>query len=151
MRARFESSNFCRGILAAACLTMSACSAGDEAQEVAEAFCHRYFVEMNQAHALEIANGLAAEKLRKEIALLKGSARAFEGGEREFHQLKPFMDYTLQNRDPLKDEGAEKVLFIYEIRAEARQDAATMKSELVLNLVRENGRWLVNNYDLASR
>lgn len=130
------------------CVVFLACGVGNDAGEVAEAFCHRYFVEMNQAHALELASGLAAEKLRQEIELLKGAARAFEGGENEFHRLKPYTDYKLIKRTN-KDET--HALFIYQIKIEARQDTTTMRRELVLNTVRENGRWTVNNFDLASR
>jgi hypothetical protein len=126
-----------------------ACGVGNDPGEVAEAFCRRYFIEMNQSRALELANGLAAEKLRQEIELLKGAARAFEGGESEFHRLKPYTDYKLTARTD-KDEA--HVLFIYQITIEARHDTTTMRRELVLNTVRnENGRWTVSNFDLAAR
>jgi len=131
------------------CVWLNACGVNNDPGEVAEAFCHRYFVEMNQSHALELASGLAAEKLRQEMALLKGAARAFEDGEREFHRLKPYTDYTLTARTE-KDET--HVLFIYSIKIEARQDTTTLRRELVLNTVRaEDGRWTVGNFDLAAR
>lgn len=133
------------------CLMLNACGIGNDSQATAEAFCHRYFVEMNQVHALELADGLAAEKLRKEIALLKGAARAFDGGEREFHQLKPFTDFVLLDRDPKTDDNADKVLYIYEIRIESRHDTSTMKRAFVINTVKEDGRWLVSNFDLEAR
>lgn len=148
MRDSIPASNYVRCFILAIALLCSACGVGNNPHEVAEAFCHRYFVEMNQAHALELASGLAAEKLRKEIALLKGAARAFDGGEREFHQLKPFTDFKLAART---DKDAEQVLFIYHINIEARQDTFTMTRELVLNTVRENGRWTVSNFDLETR
>ncbi len=148
MRVSLLASNCGKAGLLALCFVWAACGVGNDPYEVAEAFCHRYFVEMNQAHALELTSGLAAEKLRKEIALLKGAARAFDGGEREFHQLKPFTDYKMTART---DKDAEHVLFIYRIAIEARQDTSTMQRELVLNAVRENGRWTVNNFDLETR
>ncbi len=130
-------------------LFLSACGVSNDPEEVAEAFCHRYFVEMNQSHALELASGLAAEKLRQEIDLLKGAARAFEGGENEFHRLKPYTDYKLINRT---DNGEANVMFIYQIKIEARQDTTTMRRELVLNTVRAaDGRWTVSNFDLPTR
>lgn len=135
------------GMLLGLCLL--ACGVSNDPQEVAEAFCHRYFVEMNQSHALELASGLAAEKLRREIDLLKGNARAFEGGESEFHRLKPYTDYKRISR---ADNNATNVMFIYQIKIEARQDTTTMRRELVLNTVRaEDGRWTVSNFDLAGR
>lgn len=139
------------GFYAAACVILCACDSSNGSKAIAEAFCHRYFVEMNQEHALELAGGLAADKLRKEIELLKGAARAFEGGEREFHQLKPFTDYVLLNRSPETDGDADKVLYVYEIRIESRQDNSTMKRTLVLNTVKENGRWTVTNFDLEAQ
>lgn len=130
-------------------LFLSACGVSNDSEEVAEAFCHRYFVEMNQNHALELASGLAAEKLRQEIDLLKGAARAFEGGENEFHRLKPYTDYKLINRTA---NGEGSVMFIYQIKIEARQDTTTMRRELVLNTVRAaDGRWTVSNFDLPTR
>ncbi len=140
--------NRCGRLSVLVCVWLCACGVSNDPDEVAEAFCQRYFVEMNQARALELAEGLAAEKLRQEIDLLKGAARAFEGGEGEFHRLKPYTDYTLRKRSE-KDEA--HVLFIYTIKIEARQDTTTLHRELVLNTVRENGRWRVNNFDLAAR
>lgn len=138
-------------ILLTAGLALCACGLGEDSHATAEAFCHRYFVEMDQAHALELASGLAAEKLRKEIDLLKGAARAFDGGEREFHQLKPFTDFVMLDRDPKTDENAERVLYIYEIRIESRQDTSKMKRAFVINTVKEEGRWIVSNFDLEAR
>ena len=127
---------------------LCACGPSNDPHEIAEAFCYRYFIELNQAGALEIANGLAAEKLRKEITLLKGTARTFEGGEQEFHRAKPFIDYRMAQRT---DQDAEHVMFIYNVSIEARQNNEKMEREIVLSTVRENGRWRVNNFDIATK
>ena len=125
-------------------LAVFGCGARNDPAAVADKFCFRYFVELNQPGALELASGLAADKLRKEIELLKGAARTFEGGEREFHQLKPFIDYKMTDR-ATQDE--DHVLFIYLVTIEARQGSDKMRREIVLNLLRKHGRWTVNNYD----
>ncbi len=129
-------------------LALSACGPDNDPGEVAEAFCYRYFLELNQRGALEIASGLAAEKLRKEIELLKGDARAFEGGEQEFHRAKPFIDYKLVNRT---DQDARHVMFIYQVSIEARESTEKMEREIVLRTVLEEGRWTVNNFDIEPR
>ena len=129
-------------------LCTSACGPANDPREIADTFCYRYFIELNQPGALEVASGLAAEKLRKEIELLKGAARAFEGGEREFHHAKPFIDYEMAQRT---DQDAEHVMFIYHIAIEARQGSEKMEREIVLSTVRQGGRWTVNNFDIESR
>ena len=126
-------------------LVMAACGVSNDPREVADAFCYRYFIELNQAGALEIASGLAADKLRKEIELLKGSARVFEGGDREFHQHKPYIDYEMAGRT---DQDADHVFFIYRITIEPRQGSERMEREIVLSTQRAEGRWTVNNYDI---
>ena len=120
-----------------------ACGVSNEPREVADAFCFRYFIELNQAHALEIASGLAADKLRKEIDLLKGGARDFQEGEREFHQHKPFIDYKMIQRT---DQNADRVFFLYHLTIEPRQ-GGKMEREILVSTIREDGRWSVNNYE----
>lgn len=135
-------------LLVAAAMLPLACGPRNDPREIADAFCYRYFIELNQRGALEIASGLAADKLRKEIELLKGAARAFEGGEQEFHRAKPFIDYKLAQRT---DQDATRVMFIYHVAIEARHGDEKMEREIVLSTVRENGRWTVNNFDIETR
>lgn len=128
--------------LALAALVL-ACGVRNDPRKIADAFCYRYLIELNQAGALEISSGLAADKLRKEIESLKGSARAFEDGEREFHSLKPFIDFSLKART---DNDAEHVAFAYHITIEPRQGSGKMHREILVNTTRTEGRWLVSNY-----
>jgi len=125
-------------------LVLSACGVANEPQKISEAFCFRYFIKLDQAEALEIAGGLAADKLRKEIELLKGAARNFKDGEQEFHRAKPFIDYKMIQRT---DQDADHVLFLYHLTIEARQGNEKMEREILLSTIRENGRWQVNNYE----
>lgn len=122
---------------------LAACGPGNDPREIAEAFCYRYLIELDQTHALEIASGLAADKLRREIESLKGGARVFEEGEREFHQLKPFLDYELKART---DNDAEHVSFVYHLTIEPRQGGAKMQREILINTTLADGRWTVSNY-----
>jgi len=130
-------------VLVAANVSLS-CGAGNDPQKISEAFCFRYFIKLNQAEALEIATGLAADRLRKEIELLKGSARQFQDGEQEFHRSKPFIDYKMIQRT---DQDVDHVLFLYHLQIEARQGNEKMEREILISTIRENGRWKVNNYE----
>jgi len=135
-----------RGLIFAltAMAVLSSCGTDNDPQKISEAFCFRYFIKLNQAEALEIAGGLAADKLRKEIELLKGAARNFADGEQEFHRAKPFIDYKMIQRT---DQDADHVLFLYHLTIEARQGNEKMEREILISTIRENGRWQVNNYE----
>ena len=127
-----------------AALAFLSCAVRNDPREIADAFCYRYFIKLNQLEALEIASGLAADKLRKEIELLKGGARYFQEGEREFHQLKPFIDYKMVERT---DQDDDHVMFLYHLSIEPRQGDEKLEREILLSAIREKGRWTVNNYE----
>lgn len=125
-------------------LAFIACGVSNDPREVADAFCFRYFIQLNQREALAIASGLAADKLKKEIDLLKGGARDFQDGEREFHRLKPFIDYKMIQRT---EQDADHVMFLYHLQIEPRQGSEKMEREILVSAILENGRWTVNNYE----
>lgn len=125
-------------------LALPSCGVGNDPREIADAFCYRYFIKLNQSEALEISSGLAADKLRREIELLKGGARNFQEGEREFHQHKPYIDYQMAQRT---DQDADHVMFLYHLSIEPRQGGEKMEREILVSAIRENGRWTVNNYE----
>lgn len=133
-----------RNLVWAMAAVLLACGAGSDPRRLADEFCYRYFIKLDQAQALEIASGLAADKLQKEIELLKGSARNFQDGEREFHQAKPFIDYKMIQRT---DQDTDHVMFLYHLNIEARQGSEQMQREILVSTIRENGRWKVNNYE----
>ncbi|MDZ7266489.1 MAG: hypothetical protein ONB48_03555 [candidate division KSB1 bacterium] len=124
-------------------ILLAACGPGNDPREIAEAFCYRYLIELNQTHALEIASGLAADKLRREIESLKGGARVFEEGEQEFHRLKPFLDYEMMART---DDDARHVSFVFQITIEPRQGSGKMQRDILINTTLADGRWTVSNY-----
>jgi hypothetical protein len=121
-----------------------ACGVSSDPRRLADEFCYRYFIKLDQAQALEIASGLAADKLKKEIELLKGGARNFQDGEREFHQSKPFIDYKMIQRT---DQDADHVMFLYHLKIEPRQGGEKIEREILVSTIQENGRWKVNNYE----
>ncbi len=127
-----------------ASLAFLSCGVRNDPREIADAFCFRYFIKLNQLEALEISSGLAADKLRKEIELLKGEARHFQDGEREFHQHKPFIDYKMTQRT---DQDADHVMFLYHLNIEPRQGDEKLEREILVSAIREKGRWTVNNYE----
>ncbi len=133
-----------RTVWAGLAVLLAACGPGNDPREIAEAFCYRYLIELNQTHALEIASGLAADKLRREIESLKGGARTFEEGEAEFHRLKPFLDYKLKART---DNDAQHVAFVYRLTIEPRQGGGKMQREMLINTSYADGRWTVSNYN----
>lgn len=124
--------------------TLLACGLSNDPRKISDEFCFRYFIKLAQAEALELASGLAADKLRKEIELLKGSARQFQDGEQEFHRAKPFIDYKMIQRT---DQGTDRVLFLYHLEIEARQGSEKMEREILVSTIRENDSWTVNNYE----
>jgi hypothetical protein len=130
--------------LVLALIAFLACGVKNDPREVADAFCFRYFIKLDQLQALEISTGLAADKLRKEIELLKGGARHFQEGDREFHQLRPFIDYKMTQRT---DQDADHVLFLYHLNIEPKQSREKMEQEILVSTIRTNGRWTVNNYE----
>jgi len=133
-----------RTVWAGLAVLLAACGPGNDPRAIAEAFCYRYLIELDQTHALEIASGLAADKLRREIESLKGGARQFEEGEREFHQMKPFLDYKLKART---DNDAQHVAFVYRLTIEPRQGGGKMQREMLINTSYADGRWTVSNYN----
>jgi hypothetical protein len=136
------------GLLSASLLVVAlallSCGVRNDPREIADAFCFRYFIKLDQPGALKISSGLAADKLRKEIELLKGGARDFQEGEREFHQHKPFIDYKMIQRT---DQDADHVMFLYHLNIEPRQGDEKLEREILVSAIRENGRWTVNNYE----
>jgi hypothetical protein len=127
-----------------AALAFLSCGVRNDPREIADAFCYRYFIKLNQLEALEISSGLAASNLRKEIELLKGGARNFQEGEREFHQHKPFIDYKMIQRT---DQDDDHVMFLYHLNIEPRQGDEKLEREILVSAIREKGRWTINNYE----
>lgn len=115
------------------------CGVKNDPRAVADQFCYHYLIELNQDEALSLASGLAQQKLKKEIELLKGARL----GADELQWAKPFIDYEMRRRDDRTD---SQVMFYYKIAIEPK-GGGKIEEEVIISTVLENGRWTVNNYE----
>jgi hypothetical protein len=123
---------------------LSACDPGRSPETVSEEFLFRYFIELNQAGALELCTGLAEKKLRQEMELLQ-SVRMLPDLDLAKH--KPFIDYELQST---KNGPGEAVNFHYDVTIE-NQAGSTTQSEIVLTAVPREGKWRITNFDTYTK
>lgn len=110
------------------------------AKGVAEKFLYRYFIELNQQGALELSTGLAVDKLKKEIELLK-SVRS--DPDLDLSQYKPFIGYKLVNT---QRRSADSIAFFYEVSIKSK-GGDEYKRQVVLTTVEIGGKWKVSNFD----
>jgi len=115
------------------------CGAKNDPRAVADKFCYHYLIELNQDEALSLASGLAQQKLKEEIELLKGARL----GADELKSAKPFIDYEMRRRDDRTD---SQVMFYYKIAIEPKT-GGKIEEEVIISTVLEGGRWKVNNYE----
>ncbi len=121
-------------------LSSSSCGHKNSAEDVAEKFLYRYFIELNQRGALELSTGLAEDKLKKEIELLKGVRSA---PDLDLSQHKPFIDYKLVNTQKRSDAS---ISFFYDVTIKSK-GGDEYKRQAVLTTVQIDGRWKVTNFD----
>lgn len=119
---------------------MLGCGHDNSPQGVADEFLFRYFIELNQRGALELASGLAEKKLRKEIELTQSIRMTpnFDLGK-----YKPFLDYKLVRTQEREDNS---VTLFYDINIEAPGGSNT-KREVVLATAQFENQWKVTNFD----
>lgn len=120
-------------------MIIGGCGTKNDPRDIADKFCYHYLIELNQEAALSLASGLAEEKLRKEIELLRGART----GADELHWAKPFTDYDLSRR---VDQDNAHVMFYYLLTIEPKS-GGKIKQEVLVSTVLENGQWKVNNYE----
>ncbi len=113
------------GILGALCIAMAlfGCSRSDSAQGVADQFMQAYYVQIDQAQALELSSGLAHERLRQELQQVAPLRR---GGSLE--QARPKVSYTLAHAQP---EGRQ-VLLVYDLTISPPQVEPILKKILLI-------------------
>jgi hypothetical protein len=113
------------GILGALCIAMAllGCSRSDSAQGVADQFMQAYYVQIDQAQALELSSGLAHERLRQELQQVAPLRR---GGSLE--QARPKVSYTLARTQP---EGRQ-VLLVYDLTITLPQVKPILKKILLI-------------------
>ncbi|MFQ5865624.1 MAG: hypothetical protein ACE5IW_10380 [bacterium] len=120
--------------------SLTACGQETPAERVAEKFLYRYFIELNQQGALELSAGLAEEKLKKEIELLKSVRR---DPDLDLSQHKPFIDYKLVNAQKRSDDS---IAFFYDVSIKSKGGDG-YKRQVVLTTVEIDGNWKVKNFD----
>ncbi|MFQ5823783.1 MAG: hypothetical protein ACE5JB_06990 [bacterium] len=116
------------------------CGYENSAEGVAEEFLYRYFIELNQQGALELSAGLAEDKLKNEIELLK-SVRS--DPDLDLSQSKPFIDYKLVNSQKRSDDS---IAFFYDVTIQSK-GGDEYKRQVVLTTVEIDGNWKVRNFD----
>ena len=109
-------------------------------QGTAEVFLDRYFIEYNQESALELSDGLAAQKLRSEIELVR-DARAGVAPE-EFEQMKPHIEYALE-RESAAGEDRTNLVFDLTIRP---VEGDNYHRKVLVTVARRDEAWRVVNY-----
>jgi hypothetical protein len=103
---------------------------------VSDQFVQAYYVQIDQARALEFAAGLAHERLQQE---LRQVAQLRHGGELE--RARPQVSYTLARTQP---EGRQ-VLLIYDLTITPPQVAPILKKILIIT-ERLGEEWKVINF-----
>ena len=112
-------------ILGALCIAMAllGCSRSDSAQGVADQFMQAYYVQIDQAQALELSSGLAHERLRQELQQVAPLRRGSS-----LEQARPKVSYTLARTQP---EGRQ-VLLVYDLTITPSQVKPILKKILLI-------------------
>ena len=114
-----------------------ACSNRNTPRAVCEDFIYNYYQHADQAAALQLSHGLAAEKLKDEIARV--SEVRTPGQQMD---EMPKIEYEATG----KEEGATHVLFNYKLTIKIR-GAITHTRKVVIQTEQIDGRWKVVNFD----
>lgn len=126
------------GILTALCIAVAimGCSRGNSAQGVADQFVQTYYVQIDQARALEFTTGLARQRLQEELQRV---AQLRRGSSLE--QARPKVSYTLSRTQP---EGRQ-VLLVYDLTITPPQVAPLLKKILIIT-EQLGEQWKVINF-----
>jgi hypothetical protein len=113
------------GMLVALCIAMASigCSRSNSAQGVADQFMQAYYVQIDQAQALEFSTGLARERLLQELQQVAPLRR---GGSLE--QARPKASYSLART---QDDGRQ-VLLVYDLTITPPQVMPILKKILII-------------------
>ena len=124
--------------LLALILLMLACSNRNTPRAVSEDFIYNYYQHADQKAALQLSHGLAAEKLKDEIARVR---EVRQPGE-QIDEM-PKIEYQLIG----KEEAITHVLFNYRLIIKNRSGTTTHTRNIVINTEEVDGRWKVVNFD----
>ena len=118
-------------------LLILACSNRNTPQTVSEDFIYNYYQHADQAAALQLSHGLAAEKLEDEIARVS-EVRSLD---QQINEM-PKIEYELIGTE----EEPTHVLFNYRLTIKIR-GATTHTRNVIINTEQIDGRWKVVNFD----
>ena len=114
-----------------------ACSNRNTPQAVSEDFIYNYYQRADQAAALQLSHGLAAEKLEDEIARVS----EVRSQDQQIDEM-PNIEY-----EPIgKEEKETHVLFNYKLTIKIR-GTITHTRNVVINTEKIDGKWKVVNFD----
>ena len=116
---------------------MLACSNRNTPRAVSEDFIYNYYQHADQAAALQLSHGLAAEKLEDEIARVREVRQPGEQIEE-----MPKIEYELIG----KEEDTTQALFNYRLTIETR-GTTTHTRNIIINTEQIDGQWKVINFD----
>jgi hypothetical protein len=124
-----------------AVVSFSSCGGGQSAKDVAERFLYLYLIEINQEKAKTLTSGLAESKLEEEIE----SLRSIRSMDIDLSQYRPFIDYSLLKSE---ERGPDRVMLLYEVTIKpGDENIEERKERFLISTVREEGQWVVDNFE----
>jgi hypothetical protein len=125
-------------IVASLCIAIAimGCSRSNNAQRAADQFMQAYYVQIDQARALEFSHGLAHERLRQELQQVAPLRRGSS-----LEQARPKVSYTLARTQP---EGRQ-VLLVYDLTITPPQVKPMLKKILIIT-EQLGDEWKVINF-----
>ena len=117
---------------------ISACSDRNTPENVAGDFIHNYYQRADQEAALRLSDSLAAEKLRDEIALVRGARRQGE--------LPSEMPEITFEKFTQKANDEYTVFFNYQLTIKNTASSSPVRNVIIITELLD-GRWKVTNFD----
>jgi hypothetical protein len=126
------------GVLSTLCIALAilGCSASDSPQRVADHFVQAYYIQIDQAQALEFTAGLARERLHQELQRVASLRQGIS-----LEQARPPVSYTLARTQP---EG-QQVLLVYDLTITPPQVKPILKKILII-MEQTGEQWKVINF-----
>ena len=115
-----------------------ACSDRNTPENVAGDFIHNYYQRADQEAALRLSDSLAAEKLKDEIALVRGARRQGE--------LPSEMPEIIFEKLTQKANEANQVFFNYRLTIKNTESSSPVRNVIIFTELID-GRWTVINFD----
>ncbi len=117
---------------------IAACSDRNTPENVAGDFIHNYYQRADQEAALRLSDSLAAEKLKDEIALVRGARRQGE--------LPSEMPEIIFEKLTQKANEENQVFFNYRLTIKNTESSSPVRNVIIFTELID-GRWTVINFD----